>query len=709
MVGTVFVPLLLLVITLAEASHFFDLASRDVLRGVPEDLRVLSAAPRMLRIADRATFEAKYFSSQPVLGMHEMRRLDEAALEVPLPSGGHVSVSLHEYSMLEEPMANVRTFMLRSDDDPTLRGSLTWAEGAIYVSLQGESVADGMRINFEPLRMHHPDLERDDPSTYVSYVKNRYPRIPGSFRCEHGDHKGAESGMLDRAASSISAAAGAFLPASTARSLVTITTSSFGSVRRVNRLALAATAQYGTAVTGLAPTSPNFVTSTAAAMVTAMNRVNEVTLSDFALTMSIITNNNALISTSNTDALSSNDNDASGLISATPVWISNTFSASAYDIGHCFSTGGGGLAGLGVACGSTSNKAQGITGSTNPVGDAYYIDYVAHEMGHQYGGDHTFNSVTGNCGGGNREASAAVEPGSGVTIMAYAGICGVDDVAPNSIAAYSFYSLAQMTATIDTCTNSETANAGGVTISDISADFSVPKSTGFVLDAKATSPSGSLTYSWEESDLGTAASLAAGDLGDNPLFRDYLPTSSASRYVMPGSAAGMIAPTTTRTMYFRVVGRDNLATGGHWSISSPVAVTVANVAAFAISAPADNSPVTAGSAVSTSWSTAASSISSTLCVYLVESGGSADGTCVGTVSTSDGTASITIPASVKNGNTILRLIGTAPNRFFSQVSLMVSGGSGSGLTSNCPASCMPAFQASAAASPASTVDLPFIY
>ena len=111
--------------------------------------------------------------------------------------------------------------------------------------------------------------------------------------------------------------------------------------------------------------------------------------------------------------------------------------ADNFDIGHIgLGVNGGGIAGLGVVGGAS--KARGCTGLPQPIGDVYAIDYVAHEMGHQMGGDHTFNGTQVNCAAATATRPTLGRAGLGLLDQAYAGICGSDNLQPHSDPYFSF-------------------------------------------------------------------------------------------------------------------------------------------------------------------------------------------------------------------------------------------------------------------------------
>ncbi len=324
-------------------------------------------------------------------------------------------------------------------------------------------------------------------------------------------------------------------------------------------------------------------------MVTSVNRVDGVYETEVSVKLVLVaTTTLVLYGVPGTGYTTAENNNANTLINKSQSLITSQIGSANFDIGHTFSTGGGGLAGLGVVC-SSSQKASGITGSPAPVGDAYDIDYVAHEMGHQFGGNHTFNGSTGSCAG-NRNASTAVEPGSGITIMAYAGICTGQDMAAHSIAYFHAVSYDEITNFINSgggnsCDVMTATGNHAPVVSIGTLSYTVPAGTPFTLTGSATDQDGDpLTYQWEEMDLGAAA--GSWNTGTKPFFKSHNPTTSPSQNFPDIAAsqngnlqavAGEYLPTTAQTLKFRLTVRDNKM-GGGGVCSATTAVSTSTVA-----------------------------------------------------------------------------------------------------------------------------------
>lgn len=326
---------------------------------------------------------------------------------------------------------------------------------------------------------------------------------------------------------------------------------------RTYRLALSATAEYTIFHGGT-------VLLAAAAQVTTMNRVNGVYEKDIAITMVIIPNNNNIIyTTSATDPFT---NGTPGtMINQNQTNTDNLIGSANYDIGHVFGTNSGGLAGLGVVC-AGGQKARGVTGSSAPVGDPFDIDYVAHEMGHQFGGNHTQNN---NC---NSVSAARREPGSASTIMGYAGICA-PNVQNNSDDYFHGYNLGEISTEIlsngHQCEVLTPLNNTPPTINSSSGNIVVPISTPFILTGHATDPEGDvLTYLWEQMDNEASTQPPVATATGGPSFRSYDPTLDSSRYfprlaslATNGPYTWEVLPSVARVMDFRLTVKDNHAVG----------------------------------------------------------------------------------------------------------------------------------------------------
>ncbi len=414
---------------------------------------------------------------------------------------------------------------------------------------------------------------------------------------------------------------------------------------RTFRLALSSTGEYtayfgGTKALALA------------AMNNTMTRVNGVFEKDFAARMVLIANNDAVIYTSASTDPYSAAAQMSNWNSQLQSTLTSVIGEANYDVGHLFgASGGGGNAGcIGCVC-VNGSKGSGYTSPSDgiPSGDNFDIDYVAHELGHQFGGNHTFSHA-------NEGTGVNMEPGSGSTIMGYAGITA-QDIQPHSDSFFHAISIQQITDNIKakTCPTS-TSTGNSIPTANAGLDFTIPKGTPFMLTGSGTDANGdSLTYIWEQinnasSSQTGASSAASATKATGPTFRSWTPTTTPVRY-FPRMASVLTGATTTagseitvealsnvaRTYNFRFTVRDNRA-GGSGNNSDDAVITVNGTAGpFSVSSQNTATTYTGGTSQNVTWNVA------------------------GTTANGVNAANVDILWSTDNGNTWTTLLSGTPN------------------------------------------------
>ncbi|WP_306349668.1 reprolysin-like metallopeptidase [Flavobacterium sp. '19STA2R22 D10 B1'] len=385
-----------------------------------------------------------------------------------------------------------------------------------------------------------------------------------------------------------------------------------------------------------------------AAMNVTMTRVNGLYEKDMSLTMVLVPNNDSVIFIDADDFTNS-----PAMINEIQPIMDAAIGAANYDIGHGVCTTDSGIAQLNSPC--SANKARGITGQAAPVGDPFDIDYVAHEMGHQFGATHTQNN---SC---NRTNATAVEPGSGSTIMAYAGICA-PNVQAHSDAHFNGVSIGQMEAFVNAAGNCAVAvpNNNAAPVAEAGQNYTIPNGTAFILKGSATdADNDSLTYCWEQTNnqVSTQPPLQSATTGPN--FRSNPPTDSPNRY-MPALAsvlAGNLAPTwevvpsVARTMNFTLTVRDNKTPNGGQTHRDNMTVTFASVGPFKVTSPSvENETWTQGDTKTITWDVAGTTANNintaNVNILLSTDGGLTFPTVLAANTPNDGTEAITIPTVV---------------------------------------------------------------
>ncbi len=463
------------------------------------------------------------------------------SLEIPMPNGTFRAFKLKEASILapalQAKFPNIRTYKGSNERGEIIRIDLT-SKGFHGIVFTREGT-----IFLDP--------EVAGSSNYVSYYRHDYKN--------NNEAPLFEEAPIEKPATPLRKVQ---RKSSSEKSLYE---RSHGTELRSYRIAIAADNTYTEFHGGT-------IAGALEAIVTTMNRVTGIYENELAITFVIVDNNDEIIypnqSTDPFDGLSTSET-----LEENQDLLDQVIGSANYDIGHVFTTGSGGLAGLGVVC-NNSFKARGTTGINSPVGDPFDVDFVAHEIGHQFGGNHTFNGSVGSCSGGNRNTSTAYEPGSGSTIMAYAGICNAHNIQNNSDPYFHAASIDEMLtyATESTGNSCPVITESGNTPPVVTAPeggFTIPIGTPFSLTASGSDADGDeITYAWEQYDLGDAG--APDNPGrTSPLFRSFSPTTSPTRYfprlqdVLDGTTVtGENFPTNSRELNFRVTVRDNNSAGG---------------------------------------------------------------------------------------------------------------------------------------------------
>ena len=347
-------------------------------------------------------------------------RAQSAATEItlPAPDGSFARFRVEEVALMEPGLAakypGIKTYRGRGIDDPAAQLHLDVNPRTIHAQVLSPNGAWYV----------DPYWHRDG-SLYMSYRKSDLLAGDRRFKCEDDD-QGKNSAK--RTAAAVSGP-------------VTQNVNT-GKMLRTFRLACGTSVTYSEYHGGPTMDVPDIL----AALVTMNNRVSGIYETELGVRMILVDNQEAIIATLDNPTPYT---DTPGDIGTNPAYLDQKIGEENYDIGHVVTTGSGGVAGLGVVCrgfsvtSGGSSKARGTTGINPPVGDAFWVDFVAHEMGHQFGGNHTFDGTGTNCGV-NQNESTAYEPGSGTTIQAYAGICGNQNLEEHSDPYFHFASLQEM-------------------------------------------------------------------------------------------------------------------------------------------------------------------------------------------------------------------------------------------------------------------------
>ncbi len=345
-----------------------------------------------------------------------------------------------------------------------------------------------------------------------------------------------------------------------------------GGTLHTYKLAVAATAEFTT------QKGAGNVNNAFAALVGYVNRMIAVYKSELSVSFTLVSGTNLVYTAVGVPYTNS---DQTIMLTQNQTNVDNVIGTANYDLAFVLGTaaGSGGGVAASPSVGDANSKAQDASGVGDGSFAAIFDDQlVAHEVGHQFGMSHSFNSSIPVCT--TRQPSTSVEVGSGTTIMSYGYTCsdasGNDDYENPGYApilnfhAANYSQAVTFMATIPTVGTSSVTNNAPPVINSITTDKTIPKSTPFYLTGAATDANTSdvLSYSWEGTNVGviTPAPSTFASTIQPPFFRSYAPIATAIRYfprlsaILDGSnyAKGDKLPSVGVVTTHRFTVRDNV-------------------------------------------------------------------------------------------------------------------------------------------------------
>ena len=589
------------------------------------------------------------------------RQLSEsqAALELPMPDGQLARFRIVESQLLEAPLGDqypdIKSYRGQGIDDPAATMRASWSSLGFHALV----LSEGKAVTVLPVN-----------GASAMYASSDGQGLADKVRCDVDESK-----IIYRQAN------GPQIPSA-----------AVGNTLRTFRMAIATTSEYS------AQFGNSNVGQTIASINVWLNAANAIYERELSVRLNLIGNNSQVVYTAEPDPFSNGD--PSSMLAQVRTTLRDQIGSANYDLGHVFGTGGAGLAYIGVVCspGADGNgpfKGGGVSLMGGAAGNSTYVGLWTHEVGHQFGADHSYNGTAGFCSSiGGRNAASAYESGAGITLMSYAGVCDTDNLSLDRdlrFHAKSFDAITTYMANAGTCAQTSATGNNVPTING-GTDFTIPKNTPFTLTATGGDADAgdvpNLRYIWEQYDAGSTnyANPPYEDSNDTsastrPIFRPYSPVVSPSRtfpsltYILnnannppdfngSGYRIAEKLPQIGRTLNFRVTVRDQRGGVNFDEVQLQVA---GNAGPFVVTTPESPVTWTGGTNQTVTWNVSGTNASPVNCanvkISLSTDGGNTFPIVVTPSTPNDGSEVIIVPAGFSSSTARIK-VEAVGNVFF---------------------------------------------